>query len=106
MSRALRPPYRHRQLLVCTNARDPATGKPSCGQNGGGALRERLKKVVKERGLKGQVMVTGTSCMDVCPTEGCLVAFYPENLWEIVDAAPAGDEALLARLVEGVPTSG
>jgi predicted metal-binding protein len=101
MSRVVKPPYTVRQVLVCTNLRDPSTGKPSCGMNGGTALRERLKKTVKERGLKGRVMVTGTSCMDFCPAQGCVVAYYPENEWRIVDTAPEGDEAILHRALEG-----
>lgn len=101
MSRPLKPPYSTRQVLVCTNLRDPSTGKPSCGMNGGTALRERLKRTVKERGLKGTVMITGTSCMDFCPNQGCVVAFYPENAWEIVDTEPEGDDALLARALNG-----
>ncbi len=101
MSRVVKPPYSVRQVLICTNLRDPSTGKPSCGMNGGTGLRERLKKTVKERGLKGRVMITGTSCLDFCPTQGCVVAFYPENQWAIVDTAPEGDEALLARALDG-----
>lgn len=101
MSRPLKTPYSVRQLLVCTNLRDPSTGKPSCGLNGGTALRERLKKAVKEGGLKGTVMITGTSCLDFCPTQGCVVAFYPENQWELVDGDADGDAALLARALSG-----
>lgn len=103
MARSVPPPYAHRHLLVCTNARDPSTGKPSCGMNGGLRLREQLKVAVKERGLKGKVKVTGTGCLDYCPASGCVVAFYPENEWAITDTdAPAAD-ALLARLVDGLP---
>lgn len=97
MSRALKPPFTTRQVLVCTNLRDPATGKPSCGMNGGGALRERLKKAVKERGLKGTVMITGTSCLDVCPAQGGIVAFQPDNEWVLTETGPEVDEAILAR---------
>ena len=102
MSRVVKPPYTVRQVLVCTNLRDPATGKPSCGMNGGAGLRERLKKTVKERGLKGRVMITGSRCLDFCPAQGCVVALYPENEWRIVDADAANDEALLERAITGV----
>lgn len=105
MSRVVNPPYSLRHVLVCTNVRDPSKGKPSCGLNGGTELRERLKKAVKERGLKGQVKITGTSCLDFCPNQGCVVAYYPENEWEIVDGTPDQDEDILRRAVEG-PSKG
>ncbi|MDP2307028.1 MAG: (2Fe-2S) ferredoxin domain-containing protein [Pseudomonadota bacterium] len=101
MQRVVKSPYALRQVLVCTNLRDPSTGKPSCGMNGGVAFREHLKKAVKERGLKGQVMITGTSCMDFCPAQGCVVAFYPENEWRIVDPTPEEEEAVLQRAIRG-----
>lgn len=100
--KTLKRPWSHRHLLVCTNARDPATGKASCGMNGAAALRDALKKTVKERGLKGTVMVTATGCLDICPSEGCAVAFYPEAEFFLSDTDAPAAEALLEKLVEGV----
>jgi predicted metal-binding protein len=105
MSRPIKPPYTVRQVLVCTNLRDPSTGKPSCGLNGANALRDRLKKTVKERGLKGRLMVTGTSCLDICPAQGGVVVYYPENDWQLTETEPEVDEAILARALEGGLTS-
>ena len=101
MPRPVKPPYSVRQVLVCTNVRDLSTGKPSCGRNDSVGFRDRIKALVKARGLKGQVMVTGTSCLDYCPAQGCTVAFYPENKWAIVEISPASEEAVLARALAG-----
>lgn len=101
MSTPVKVPYSVRQVLVCTNVRDPSTGKPSCGRNGAVAFREKLKHAVKARGLKRQVMVTQSGCLDYCPTEGCTVAIYPENEWLLTDTGDADAEALLARILEG-----
>ncbi len=101
MLRPVKQPYSVRQVLVCTNVRDPSTGKPSCGMNDSAGFRDRIKQLVKARGLKGQVMVTGTSCLDYCPAQGCTVAFYPENKWAIVDISPESEEAVLARALAG-----
>lgn len=95
----LKRPYSQRQMLICTNSRDPVTGKPSCGMNGSAALRERLKMEVKARGLKGTVMVTTTGCMDVCPSEGCVVAFYPEGEFALSPTGIEVDAGLLERLL-------
>jgi predicted metal-binding protein len=86
-------------MLVCTNRRDPSAPKPSCGNNGGAELRERLKVAIKERGLKGTVIVTSTGCMDICPADACLVAFQPEGEFALVSGRPEEDEALVERLL-------
>jgi predicted metal-binding protein len=101
MFKPVRRPYTTRQLLVCTNKRDPEKGKPSCGMNGGVELRERLKQEIKARGLKGTYIVTSSGCMDYCPAEGCAVGFYPEGEFAIVGTEPEGDAELLDRLING-----
>lgn len=102
MQKPVRAPYTTRQLLVCTNQRDPSTGKPSCGMNGSLGLRERLKGEVKARGLKDKVMVTGTTCLGYCPAQGCAVGFVPDGDWAIVDITEEDEAALLERLTRGV----
>lgn len=101
MFRKARPPYTLRHLVVCTNQRDPSTGKPSCGMNGSVQLRERLKAAVKAKGLKGQVLVTGSSCLGYCPPQGCAVGILPEGEWGIVDVTPEDEAELLRRITEG-----
>ena len=101
MPRPVKTPFRVRQVFVCQNRRDPETGKASCAMNGSVEMRERLKAAVKERGLKGQVMVSGSSCLDHCPPQGCTVAIWPENAWMIVEPGGEDEAALLARIVEG-----
>lgn len=102
MSKPVPPPCDTRHLLICTNNRDPATGKPSCGMNGSARLREQLKLAIKQRGLKGRVKATATGCLDYCPADGCVVGFYPENTWAIVPTDEASGEALLGQLVAGM----
>lgn len=70
--------------------------------NGSVRLREQLKITIKRGGLKGRVKATATGCLDYCPSEGCVVGFYPENTWEIVSTDEASGDALFAKLTEGV----
>lgn len=91
-------PYTKRQLIVCTNTRDPATGKASCGANGAAEMLGNLKKTIKERGIKGVVIATGTGCLDFCPAKGCSVGFYPEGEFFISDTDPESTAALLEKL--------
>ncbi len=100
--KAVKRPYELRQLLICTNARDPSTGKSSCGQNGAQPILEYLKKTVKERGLKGKVIVTKTGCLDICPEHGCIVGFQPESEFFHAECTIEEADALLARLTAGL----
>jgi (2Fe-2S) ferredoxin len=68
------------QILVCTNERDPATRKPSCGPRGSMDVYHRFKDRVKELGIRDQVMVVRTGCLKHC-SHGITVAVWPYNLW-------------------------
>jgi predicted metal-binding protein len=102
MFKPVRKPYTTRQLLVCTNKRDPTTGKASCGMNGSIDMLGRIKAEVKSRGIKGQVIATGTGCLDYCPAEGCAVGFYPEGEFALVGTTPEDEAMLLEKLTQGV----
>lgn len=102
MLKPVKAPYTAHQLLVCTNVRDASTGRASCGAHGGAGLRERLKHAVKARGLKGRVMVTGTSCLGHCPEVGVTVGLYPEGEWRVCEVDEADEAALLVWITDGV----
>lgn len=95
------------QILVCVNDRGPDGPKPSCAQHDGLAVYQRLKDLVKERGLRDEVLVTRTGCLKHC-SRGTTVAQWPDNVWyghvrvedavEILDAAVNG-EGPVARLL-------
>jgi (2Fe-2S) ferredoxin len=68
------------QVLVCTNARPPGNPKGSCAQKGSEALADRLKTMVKERGLADRVMVNRTSCLKHCSL-GPTITVQPGNTW-------------------------
>ncbi len=94
---SLRPPFSVRQIQVCTNLRDPALNRASCGANGGAALRERLKSAVKSAGRKGEIMVIGTSCLGYCPAQGCAVGIMPDHDWQIL--LPEDEPAFLTHIL-------
>jgi len=100
--KAVKRPYEVRQALVCANVREPGAGKPSCGCNGAQAMVDELKKTLKARGLKGRVIATKTGCMDLCPDQGCVVAFNPGGEFFLVETTPEGTAEVLARLTEGL----
>ena len=59
-------PKPERHVLVCLNTRPPGNPKGSCAEKGAEALFDRLKAMVKERGLGERVIVNRTSCLKHC----------------------------------------
>lgn len=72
-------PFR-KTVFVCTNKRDG--GRVACANEGRGGeeLCESLKHAVKELGLKKQVRVARSGCLDLCE-KGPNVFVYPDGAW-------------------------
>ena len=95
-------PKPERQVLVCVNVRPPGNPKGSCGEKDSQALFDRLKTILKERGLDGRVMVNRTYCLKHC-SRGPTVAVQPDNVW-YAGVSPADlDEICLSHLEGGRP---
>lgn len=89
------------QILVCVNDRGADSSRPCCAARDGLAVYHRLKDLVRERGLKDEVLVTRTGCLKHC-SRGTTVAAWPENRWYgFVTPADAG--AILDCEVDGAP---
>jgi (2Fe-2S) ferredoxin len=73
-------PKPERQVLVCVNSRPPGNPKGSCGEKGGQERFDRLKELLRERGLEGRVMANRTYCLKHC-SRGPVVAVQPDNVW-------------------------
>jgi (2Fe-2S) ferredoxin len=73
-------PKPRRHVLVCLNTRPPGNPKGSCGDKGSEGVVDRLKTLVKERGLGGEVIVSRTGCLKHC-SRGVTVAVHPDNVW-------------------------
>ncbi|MBI5630593.1 MAG: (2Fe-2S) ferredoxin domain-containing protein [Elusimicrobia bacterium] len=72
-------PYR-KTIFVCTNKRDD--GRSACANpgRGGDEIYEALKREVKKAGLKGQVRVVRSGCLDLCE-RGPNLFIYPSGEW-------------------------
>ena len=69
-------PAFQKYLFVCENERE--TGL--CCNPAGAKLREKLKEMVKQKGLSQAIRVSRTGCLDVCD-EGPNVLLMPDNVW-------------------------
>lgn len=72
-------PYR-KTVFVCTNSR--TDGRIACANPGRGGLElcGRLKEEIKSLGLKKQIRVARSGCLDRC-AEGPNLFLYPEGEW-------------------------
>lgn len=70
---------RKRYLFVCVNRRPDGTPKGSCAARGAVELHEKLKGMLKARGLaEHQVRACTSSCLDTCWV-GPTIAVEPDN---------------------------
>jgi (2Fe-2S) ferredoxin len=67
-----------RQLFVCINNRNGES--VSCGYSGSEEMIEELKKVCKERNLKGKIRAAKSGCLDLCAF-GPNIMIWPEGIW-------------------------
>ncbi len=73
------PPY-ERHVFVCENRRDPDNPKGCCAAKGSAEIRDRLKQLAYDAGLKGRVRVNAAGCLGQC-AHGVTVVVYPEAVW-------------------------
>jgi (2Fe-2S) ferredoxin len=95
-------PKPERQVLVCVNSRPPGNPKGSCGEKGSQALFDRLKALLRERGLDGRVMLNRTYCLKHC-SRGPALAVQPDNVWYAGVRVEDLDEICSSHLERGQP---
>ncbi|MFN8091991.1 MAG: (2Fe-2S) ferredoxin domain-containing protein [Vicinamibacteria bacterium] len=94
-------PKPERQVLICVNSRPPGNPKGSCAEKGAQALFDRLRGLLKDRGLDGRVMVNRTYCLKHC-SRGPVLAVQPDNVW-YAGVAEADLPEICAHLEGGAP---
>lgn len=92
-------PTPERQLLVCVNTRPPGNPRGSCGEKGSQELFDRLRALLRQRGLDGRVMVNRTYCLKHC-SRGPVLAVQPDNVW-YAGVCPADLEEIVSSHLEG-----
>jgi (2Fe-2S) ferredoxin len=92
--------HRKRLLFVCVNRRPDGAPKGSCAARGSVEVHEKLKAMLKERGLAAvEARACTSSCLDTCWV-GPSIAIEPDHYYygrvavsdvpEIVEALAAG----------------
>ena len=97
-----------RHVFVCINERPKGHPKGCCLEKGSSAVRDAMKSLVHERGLKALVRVNNAGCLDAC-AHGVSLVIYPEGIWyggvtvqdvpEIVDRTIINGEVIERLLI-------
>ena len=70
-------PYKS-HLFICSKSRNGE--KKSCGDLCSPELKPILKDAIKDRGWKGIVRISESSCLGVCAA-GPNIMIYPQQIW-------------------------
>jgi (2Fe-2S) ferredoxin len=95
-------PRYEKHIFICTNRRAADNPKGSCAEKGSEAIRERFKKLVHDKGLKGRMRANSAGCLDQC-ADGCTVVVYPEGTWYGHVTFEDVDEIVEKHLIGGEP---
>ena len=95
-------PHFERHVFVCTNAREAGHPRGCCSAKNSAAIRERLKELVAQRGLKATIRVNTAGCLDQCE-HGVTMVVYPEAVWYGFVKLEDVEEILDSHLVRGRP---
>jgi (2Fe-2S) ferredoxin len=98
--RSLKMAYYRYHVFFCTNQRE--AGRQCCGQCGSSAMRDYLKRRVKELNLSRPtgVRVNTAGCLGRC-AEGPVIVVYPESTWYTYANAEDLEEILREHLTHG-----
>ena len=91
-----------KHVFVCTNTRADGHPRGCCAAKDSGAIRERLKALVAERGLARRIRINKAGCLDQCE-HGVTIVVYPEAVWYGFVGADDVVEILESHLIDGRP---
>ncbi|HUN80581.1 MAG TPA: (2Fe-2S) ferredoxin domain-containing protein [Phycisphaerae bacterium] len=93
-----------RHVFVCTNERESGHIRGCCAAKDSGKIRERLKELVKQRGLARKVRVNASGCLDQCE-HGVTMVVYPEAVWYGFVKMTDVEEIFESHIVGGNPVA-
>src|SRR6185503_6795476 len=92
-------PYYRLHVFCCTNIRPADHPRGSCARKGSERLRDAMKTMAKEMGLK-DVRINSAGCLDRCEL-GPNMVIYPDGVWYRATNFEEVDEVLQKHLIEG-----
>jgi len=93
-----------RHLFVCTNLRPEGHPRGCCAAKGSEAIRQRLKDLIDEHGLRGRVRANAAGCLDQCEV-GVTMVVYPDAVWYRNVTLEAAEEIFRSHVLGGAPVA-
>jgi len=84
-----------KHVFVCISGK-------TCPLQGGQAVFDELRKQTTERGLKGQIRVNKSGCLDQCGN-GPMVVVYPDGIWYAGVSPQDCEEIVVSHLLADKP---
>lgn len=84
-----------KHVFVCTSGK-------TCPTAGGVEVCDALRKEISDRGLKKQIRINKTGCLDQCG-HGAVMVVYPESVWYAHVKPEDAVEIVESHLIENKP---
>src|ERR1043166_2542357 len=91
-----------RHVFICTNQREAGHPRGCCAAKDSGKIRERLKELVKQRGLAKKVRVNTAGCLDQCE-HGVTIVVSPGAVGSVFGRWADVEKILKSLLMGGKP---
>jgi (2Fe-2S) ferredoxin len=89
-----------KHVFVCLNERDPSHPRGSCKHRGSEQLFKALKEGAAKAGLKDDVRINRSGCLEHCEY-GPSVVVYPQGVWYHVPTIEDAQEILHSHVIGG-----
>jgi len=91
-----------KHIFICENKRPPDDPKGCCSDKGSPEIKAKFKQRIRELGLKSDVRVNTSGCLDACEF-GVTVVVYPEQIWYGGVTLDDVEEILQSHIINNKP---
>lgn len=91
-----------KHIFICENKREEGHPRGCCADKNSSALRDELRKRIKELGLNTSVRVNSAGCLDACEF-GAVAVVYPEQVWYGGVTPGDAEEIINSHIVGNIP---
>lgn len=91
-----------KHIFICENRRPEGHPRGCCSEKNSPAIKELLKKRIKELGLNTDVRVNTSGCLDACE-HGVTIVVYPEQIWYGKVTVDDVDEIIQQHIINNLP---
>jgi (2Fe-2S) ferredoxin len=91
-----------KHIFICENKRPAEDPRGCCFDKGSPSLKAQFKKRILELGLKADVRVNSSGCLDACEF-GASIVIYPEQIWYGGVTIDEVEEIIQSHILNNIP---